>query len=153
MNFVYVLIGLVPLFFLRKCRRGSGRGSSAWRDLHHVSALRSGCSTAAGPAEPRPEPGLLHRVAFHHRDGLGYGLAILGAYLSLHYQRSGNYCLFVRPGRAFVALLHAGPFSGAFNFSSLVIDLDASYNPIVRLPRVQPVPDAGGRGHIPDLPH
>src|SRR6266545_4689933 len=135
MNFVYVLIGLLPLFFLRKMQARE----RAWliglaATYVTLSALLLWLLNPAPDRQSRD----LNRVFFTASHfmiamGLGYGLAILGAYLSLHYQRFRNYCLFGSLGAAFVALfMLAVRFSGVFHFQSLVLDLDPSYNPIVR---------------------
>jgi len=139
MNFVYVLIGLVPLFFVRKMQARE----RAWifglaATYVTLSALLLWLLNPAPDRQSRD----LNRVFFTASHfiiamGFGYGLAILGGYLSLHYQRFRHFCLIGSLGAALVALfMLAVRFSGVSLYQSLVLDLDSSYNPIVRFTAV-----------------
>src|SRR5438093_462302 len=137
MNFVYVLIGLVPLFFLRKMQARE----RAWL-IGLVATYVTLSALLLWLLNPLPDRQSrdLNRVFFTASHfisamGFGYGLSILGAYLSLHYQRFRHYCLFGGLGAAFVALCMLAvrlAIGRELHFSSLVLDLDPSYNPIVR---------------------
>lgn len=143
MNFIYVLIGLVPLFFLRKMQSRE----RAWliglaATYFMLSALLLQLLNPAPDRQSRD----LNRVFFTSSHfivamGFGYGLAIIGAYLSVQWERWRKYCLYGTVGAAAFALFMVAVRYMGFKLPaflpqdwthSLIIDLDQSYNPIVR---------------------
>jgi len=146
MNFVYVLIGLVPLFFLRQ-NAGAGAGVAHRPGGDYIHVERAAALAAQPAAGPQSRD--LNRSSsprrIHIAMGLGYGLAILGAYLSLHYSGSEITACSGAWARRLWRYSCSPSVSAAPSTShSLVIDLDASYNPIVRFTPCHPVPDAAG---------
>ncbi|MFM1770557.1 MAG: hypothetical protein RJA22_3086 [Verrucomicrobiota bacterium] len=138
MNFVYVLIGLIPLFFIRRLQPRE----RAW--IIGLAAIYFCLSffllNLLNPAPDRQSRDL-NRVFFTASHvlvamGVGYGLAILGAYLSTAYERFRRLALYGTLGAAGVALfMLAVRFQGekaVLNVKSYLFDLDPSLSPLVR---------------------
>ena len=138
MNFVYVLIGLIPLFFIRKMQTRERAWIIGLTAIYFVLSLF--LLNLLNPAPDRQSRDL-NRVFFTASHvlvamGVGYGLAIIGAYLAAQFERFRYYCLFGALGASVVALfMLAVRFQGdqpLIVFKSLLVDLDPSFNPIVR---------------------
>jgi tetratricopeptide (TPR) repeat protein len=138
-NFVYVLISLVPLFFLARMQKRE----RAW--IIGLTALYITLSffllNLLNPAPDRQSRDL-NRVFFTASHfmiamGTGYGLTLLGAYLFTYYERWRKYCLYAALGVAGLALfMLAVTYQGdnpLVSFHTPVFDLEPSFSPLVRL--------------------
>ena len=134
MNFIYVLIGLVPFFFLHKMQRRE----RAWLiGLTGTYIMLSAFLLMLLNPAPDRQSRDLNRVFFTASHimiamGLGYGLAIIGAYLHAQFERFKNFCLIGTLGASAFALFMVAVRYQGFDFHSLIIDFDPSYSPIVR---------------------
>lgn len=137
-NLVYVLIGLVPLFFIAKMQKRERAwmiGLIAFYFMLSVFLLN-----LLNPAPDRQSRDL-NRVFFTASHfmvamGTGYGLTLIGAYLFTHYERWRQYCLYVALGVAgFALFMLAVTYQGdnpILSFHTPVFDLEPSYSPLVR---------------------
>ena len=137
-NLVYVLIGLVPLLFFFKMQKRE----RAWM-LGLVAfylTLSLFLLVLLNPAPDRQARDL-NRVFFTASHfmiamGTGYGLTLIGAYLSTQYERWRQYVLYGALGSAALALFmvvvtYQGESAG-INFHSQLFDLVPSHSPLVR---------------------
>jgi tetratricopeptide (TPR) repeat protein len=137
-NVIYILIGLVPFLFFSKMQKRE----RAWLIGLTATYLTLSLFLLAllNPAPDRQSRDL-NRVFFTASHfmiamGTGYGLTLIGAYLSTQYERWRKYCLMGSLASAAIALLIvAVTYQGEdpmINFHSLLFDLAPSYSPIVR---------------------
>lgn len=137
-NVIYILIGLVPFLFFPKMQKRE----RAW--LIGLTATYITLSlfllALLNPAPDRQSRDL-NRVFFTASHfmiamGTGYGLTLIGAYLSTQYERWRKYCLIGSLVSAAIALfIVVVTFQGenaVINFHSQLFDLVPSYSPIVR---------------------
>lgn len=137
-NVVYILIGLIPFFFLRKMQPRE----RAW--IIGLTAIYITLSLfllmLLNPAPDRQARDL-NRVFFTASHvmiamGAGYGLTLIGSYLATQYERWRNYVLLGGIGSTLIALFlvlvtYQGE-NGIINYHSQLFDLVPSYSPIVR---------------------
>jgi len=140
-NLVYLLIGIIPFFFIKKMQPRE----RSW--LISLSAIYLTLSffllILLNPAPDRQSRDL-NKVFFTAGHvmiamGVGYGLTLMGAYLSLQLERFRKYCLYGALGAAGLALLLLGVTFGSDNgvhVNTLVFDLDPSHSPVVRFTAV-----------------
>ena len=140
-NLVYLLIGIIPFFFIKKMQPRE----RSW--LISLSAIYLTLSffllILLNPAPDRQSRDL-NKVFFTAGHvmiamGVGYGLTLMGAYLSLQLERFRKYCLYGALGAAGLALLLLGITYGSENgvqYNTLVVDLEASHSPVVRFTAV-----------------
>ena len=140
-NLVYLLIGLLPLFFLKKMQVRERAWLIGLVAFYFV--LSFFLLILLNPAPDRQSRDL-NRVFFTASHvmiamGIGYGLTILGAYLSTQYERFRKYALQGALGAAGVALLLVAitfQSEDGFTLHTLVVDLDPTYSPLVRFTTV-----------------
>ena len=134
MNFVYVLIALIPFFYLRRMQSRE----RAWLiGLTVTYVMLSAFLLWLLNPMPDRQSRDLNRVFFtasHFMVAMfmGYGLAILGGYLVTQFERFRTYCLAGTAGAAVFALFMIAVRYHGFDHHSLIIDMDPSYSPIVR---------------------
>ena len=137
-NIVYILIGLIPFFFLAKVQRRE----RAW--LIGLGAIYLTLSffllLLLNPAPDRQSRDL-NRVFFTASHvtvamGIGYGLTLIAAYLLVQFETWRRYCLYGCLAAAGVALFIVGvTFQGDNAFINLhhqLFDLVPNSSPIVR---------------------
>jgi thioredoxin-like negative regulator of GroEL len=137
-NFVYILVSLIPLFFINRMQRRE----RAW--LLGLTAIYITLSffllALLNPAPDRQSRDL-NRVFFTASHvmiamGVGYGLTLIAAYLLARYESWRRYCLYGALGATAIALFIVGvTFQGdksAINLHWQLFDLVPSYSPIVR---------------------
>ena len=137
-NVVYILIAFIPFLFYKKMQKRE----RAW--LMGLSAIYLTLSlfllVLLNPAPDRQARDL-NRVFFTASHfmiamGTGYGLTLIGAYLSTYYERWRRYCLIGSLGAAGIALFIVGVTyqgdNGVIDFHHQLFDLTPSYSPIVR---------------------
>ncbi|HYV33209.1 MAG TPA: hypothetical protein VEO53_19130, partial [Candidatus Binatia bacterium] len=137
-NVVYILIGLLPLLFIKKMQSRE----RAW--LLGLTAIYLTLSVfllmLLNPAPDRQSRDLNRPffIASHVLVvmGIGYGLTLIGAYLATQFERCRNYCLYGALGAAAIALfMVAVTFQGEkgpITFHSQLFDLDPTFDPLVR---------------------
>jgi thioredoxin-like negative regulator of GroEL len=140
-NLVYLLIAIIPFFFYRKMQPRE----RAW--LVGLAAIYLTLSLfllmLLNPAPDRQSRDL-NRVFFTAGHfmvamGVGYGLTLVGAYLSVQFERFRQYCLYGALGASAVALLLVAitfQSENGFSIHTLVVDLDPSFSPLVRFTTV-----------------
>jgi tetratricopeptide (TPR) repeat protein len=137
-NVIYILIALIPLFFLSKMQKRE----RAW--IIGLTAIYITLSffllALLNPAPDRQSRDL-NRVFFTASHvmiamGVGYGLTLVAAYLRLQYATWRPYCLYGALGAAAIALFIVGVTfqsdTGPINLHWQLFDLVPSYSPIVR---------------------
>jgi thioredoxin-like negative regulator of GroEL len=141
-NVVYILIGLVPFLFFPKLQKRE----RAWMFGLTATYLTLSLFLLAllNPAPDRQSRDL-NRVFFTASHfmvamGVGYGLTLIGAYLSTQYERWRRYCLLGSLGAAAIALFivvvtYQGE-NGLITLHWQLFDLEPSYSPIVRFTAV-----------------
>ncbi len=137
-NVVYILIAFVPFIFFNKMQKRE----RAW--MLGLSATYLTLSlfllVLLNPAPDRQARDL-NRVFFTASHfmiamGTGYGLTLIGAYLSTQYERWRKYCLLGSLGAAaialFIVVVTYQSESGSLNVHWQLFDLAPSFSPIVR---------------------
>src|SRR5690349_5348850 len=136
-NIVYILIGLVPFFFFRKMQPRERAWFIGLTAIYITLSLF--LLMLLNPAPDRQARDL-NRVFFTASHfmvamGVGYGLTLIGAYLSTQYEKWRQYVLMGSTAAAAIALfLAVVTFQGDNGVISLhwqLFDLLPSYSPIV----------------------
>jgi len=138
-NVVYILIGLVPFLFFSKMQK---RERAWFIGLTATYITLSLFLLALLNPAPDRQSRDLNRVFFTASHfmiamGTGYGLTLIGAYLSTQYERWRNYCLFGSLGAAaitlFIVVVTYQGENALINVHWALFDLVPSYSPVVRL--------------------
>ena len=137
-NVVYILIGLLPFLFFYKMQK---RERAWFLGLTATYLTLSLFLLALLNPAPDRQSRDLNRVFFTASHfmiamGVGYGLTLVGAYLSTQYERWRRYCLLGSLGVAGIALFlvvvtYQGE-SALINLHWQLFDLEPSYSPYVR---------------------
>ena len=140
-NVVYILIGLVPLFFLGRMQKRE----RAW--IIGLAAIYLTLSlfllVLLNPAPDRQSRDL-NRVFFTASHvmvamGVGYGLTLISSYLLTQYEKWRRYCLYGSLAATAIALFIVGVTFQGSDKSAIslhawqLFDVEPSFSPVVRL--------------------
>jgi tetratricopeptide (TPR) repeat protein len=137
-NLVYVLIAFVPFLFFFKMQKRERAWMLGLFSIYITLSLF--LLVLLNPAPDRQARDL-NRVFFTASHfmiamGTGYGLTLIGAYLSTQYERWRNYVLYGSIGATvlalFIMLVTYQNEGGPINYNSQLFDLAPTYSPIVR---------------------
>jgi len=137
-NVVYILIGLIPLFFIKKMQPRERAWFIGLIAIYITLSLF--LLMLLNPAPDRQSRDL-NRVFFTASHfiiamGTGYGLTLIGACLLTQYERWRQWCLYGSLGAAalalFITIVTFQGESAVINLHWQLFDLLPSYSPIVR---------------------